>query len=135
MRFQMTKLLWVLGAALVALVVTRVALQSRAGRKSPMHALARDYLAEQLAAKGIADKVPSRCVTEIAQRYADTVESRPLRRLAAASELMKRIDTGVVFIAEWVREGQEFPRSIGDLPLPALGVPDALQEDALDSDN
>ena len=131
----MTNLLWVLGAALVALVVTRVALQLRAGRKSPMHALARDYLGEQLTAQGIADKVPARCIAEIAQRYAGAVESRELGRLAAASELMKRVDAAVAFIAEWVRDGREFPRSVAEMPLPGLGAPDALQEDVLDSDN
>ncbi len=130
----MTKLLWVLGAALVALALTRVALQLRGGRKSPMHALARDYLEEQLTARGVADKVPARCVAEIAQRYAGVVEARPLGRLAAASELMKRIDAAVAFISEWVREGREFPPSVKDMPLPALGAPDALQEDVLDSE-
>jgi hypothetical protein len=130
----MTKLLWVLGAALVALAVTRVALQLGARRKSPLHALARDYLWEQLRAHGIADKVPTRCIAEIAERYASAVESHPLRRLAAASELMKRIDAAVAFIAEWVRNEREFPRSAAEMTLPALGVPDALQEDALDPD-
>lgn len=131
----MTTLLWVLGIALVALVVTRVALQWRAGQKSSMYALARDYLEEQLEAQGLADKVPARCVAQIAQRYAGTVEARPVGRLAAASEVMRRIDTAVAFIAEWVRSGREFPPSVEDMPLPALGAPDALQEDALDSDN
>lgn len=131
----MTTLLWVLGVALVAMVVTRVALQLRASQKSSMHALARDYLEEQLRAQGLADKVPARCIAEIAQRYAGAVEARPLGRLAAASELMRRIDAAVAFIAAWVRNGREFPPSVGDMPLPALGVPDALQQDALDSDN
>lgn len=131
----MNKLLWVLGVALVALVLTRVALQLRAGRKSSMHALAREYLDEQLTAQGIADKVPKRCMAEIAQRYAAVVEARPLGRLTAASELMRRIDAAVVFIAEWVRDGREFPSSARDMTLPALGAQDGLQEDVLDSDN
>src|ERR1700732_4491899 len=105
----MTKLLWILGAALVALVITRVTLQLRAGGKSPLHALARDYLWEQLTAQGIADKVPARCIVEIAERYAGAVQSRPLGRLAAASELMKSIDAAVTFITAWVRDGREFP--------------------------
>lgn len=130
----MTRLLWVLGAALVALALTRVALQWRGGRKSPMHALAREYLEEQLTAHGLADKLPGRTITEIAERYAGVMEARPLGRLAAASELLRRIDAAVAFIAEWVRDGREFPQSIADMPLPALGEPDALQEDVLDSD-
>lgn len=131
----MTKLLWVLGAALVALVLTRLGLQLRAGRKSPLHALARDYLGEQLTARNIADKVPARCIAEIAERYASAVESRPLGRIAAASDLMRRIDAAVAFIAEWVRDGREFPPHAAELPLPALGAPDALQQDALASNN
>jgi hypothetical protein len=131
----MIRLLWVLGAALAALVVTRVALQLRAGRKSPMRALAREYLVEQLTARGIAHQVPSRCIAEIAQRYAEAVESRPLGRLAAASELMKRIDAGVVFIAAWLGDGREFPQSVAEMPLPGLSVLDALQEDALRSED
>jgi len=35
------------------------------------------------------------------------MELRPLGRLAAASELMKRLDAAALFIAEWVREGRE----------------------------
>jgi len=131
----MNELLWVLGAALVALIVMRVALQLRAGRKSSLHSLARDYLDEQLSAQGIADRVPERCIAEIAERYADVMVSRPLGRLAAASELMRRIDAAVALIAEWVRNGRDFPQSVAEMPLPALGVPDALQEDALSSDN
>jgi hypothetical protein len=124
----MTMLLWVLGAALAALVVTRVALRLRAGGRSPLHRLARDYLSEQLRAQGIADKVPSRCMAEIAERYASVVQSRPLGRIAAASELMRRMDAAVAFIAEWVRDGREFPRSIAEMSLPGLGVPDMLQD-------
>ncbi len=131
----MTKLLWLLGAALVTLVLARVALRMRAGGRSPLHALARDYLREQLTAQGIVEKVPARCVTEIAERYAGAVVSRPLGRIAAASEVMRRIDEAVVVMAQWVGEGRAFPRNIAELPLPALGVPDALQEDVLDSDN
>lgn len=124
----MTELLWILGAALVALVITRVALQLRGSGKSPLHALARDYLREQLTAHGIADKVPARCIAEIAERYAGAVESRPLRRIAAASELMQRIDAAVSFITASVQDGREFPPSVAEMPLPALGAPDALQE-------
>ena len=131
----MTKLFWVLGAALVALVLTRAALQLRVGGKSPLYALAREYLKEQLTALGIADKVPSRYIAEIAERYSGVVESRPLQRLASASELMKRIDVAVAFIAEWVRDGREFPRNVAEMPLPSLGAPDALQEDVLNSDS
>lgn len=131
----MTKLLWVLGAALLALAATRVALQLRTGRKSPLHALARDYLEEQLRVRGIADKVPKRCLAEIAERYAGVVESRPLGRIAAASELMRRIDAAVAFIAEWAGERRELPRDIADMPLPALGVPDTLEQDFLSSDS
>ena len=131
----MTKLLWVLGAALVALVLARVALRVRAAARSPLQALARDYLREQLTAQGIADKVPARCIAEIAERYAGAVVSRPLGRIAAASEVMRRIDAAVAVIAQWVREGRAFPGSIAEMPLPALGAPDALQEDVLDSDH
>jgi len=129
----MSKVLWALGAALVALILARAALQLRVSRKSPLHALAREYLKEQLAALGIADKVPSRCIAPIAERYAGAVESRPLQRLAAAAELMKRIDAAVAFIADWVQQGREVPRNVGEMPLPALGTPDALQQDLLDS--
>jgi hypothetical protein len=131
----MTKVVWVLGAALLALVVTRTVLRSLGARRSPMLALARDYLEEQLAAQGIADKVPAVYIAEIARQYADAVQSRPLGRLAAASELTRRIDAAVVFIAEWVRDGRQFPRSAAEMSLPALGVSDALLEDALDSDD
>jgi hypothetical protein len=132
----MTALLWVLGIALVALVVTRVALQWHAGGRSPLHALARDYLGEQLTAHGIADKVPARCIAEIAERYSSAVDLRPLGRIAAASELMRRIDAAVAVIAEWVRDGREFPRSVAEMALPGLGVPDTLQElDAPKSDD
>ncbi len=132
----MTKLLWILGTALVALVITRVVLQLRAGGKSPLYALAREYLAEQLVAQGIAHQVPARCIAEIAERYAGAVASRPLGRIAAASELMKRIDAAVMLIAAWVREGREVPRSIGEMPLPELAAPDVLQDlNALDSEN
>ena len=132
----MTALLWVLGIALVALVATRVALQMRAGGRSPLRALAREYLGEQLTAQGIADKVPARCIAEIAERYSAAVDLRPLGRIAAASELMRRLDAAVAVIAEWVRDGREFPRSIAEMPLPGLGVPDVLQElDSQDSDH
>jgi hypothetical protein len=120
-------LLWVLGAALVALGATRVALQVRAGSKSPLHALAREYLTEQLAAHGIADQVPARCKAEVAERYAGLVQSRPLGRIAAASELMRHIDAAVACLAQWVREGRAFPRSAAELPLPGLGLPQALE--------
>jgi hypothetical protein len=131
----MTKVVWLLGAALVALVITRTALRLRTGRRSPLQALARDYLGEQLMAQGIAKQVPPRCIAEIAQRYADAVESRPLGRLAAASELTRRIDEAVVFIADWVRDGRQVPRSAAKMPLPGLRAPDALLEDALDPDD
>jgi len=131
----MTKLFSVLGAALVALVLARVALRLRASGKSPLHALARDYLLEQLRAQGIADKVPARCISEIAERYAGYVVARPLGRIAAASEVMRRIDEAVAVIAQWVREQRSFPRSIADMPLPTLGVSDALQDDVLDADH
>ena|SRR5579862_6119414 len=134
----MSTLLWVLAAALVALVVTRVALQLRAGSRSPLHALARDYLGEQLTARGIADKVPAHSISEIAERYAGAVQSRPLGRIAAASELMRHIDAAVAFIAQWVQEGREFPRNVAEIPLPGLGASDALQEpepDSPDADN
>lgn len=116
----MTKLLWVLGAALVALVITRIALRWRRGTSSPLHALARGYLIEQLAAQGIADKVPSRCITEIVEHCAGAVVSRPLGRIAAASQCMRRIDETVAVIARWVREGRKIPRSIAQLPLPGF---------------
>ena len=127
----MTKLLWVLGAALVALVLARMGLRARFGAKSPLHALARDYLREELAAQGIVDRVPARCIAEIAERYASSVVSRPLGRIAAASEVMRRIDEAVVVIAQWVREERAFPRSIAEMPLPTLVASDALQSDAL----
>ena len=130
----MTKLFWVLGAALVTLVLARVALRIRASGTSPLHALAREYLQEQLRAHGIVDRVPARYVDEIAERYAGVVVSRPLGRIAAASEVMRRIDEAVAVIVQWLREGRAFPRSITELPLPALGLPDALQQDALNSD-
>src|SRR5437868_831461 len=113
----MSTLLWVLGAALVALVATRVGLRWRAEGRSPLHALARDYLAEQLSAHHIADKVPARCKVEIAERYAGAVQSRPLGRIAAASELMRHIDAAVDCLVQWVREGRPFPRSAAELPL------------------
>lgn len=131
----MTKLLWVLGAALLALVLARVGLRARFGAKSPLHALAHDYLREQLTAQGIVDKVPTRCIAEIAELYAGSVVSRPLGRIAAASEVMRRIDETVAVIAQWVREGRAFPRSIAEMPLPTLGASDALQDDVLDADH
>jgi hypothetical protein len=132
----MTTLLWVLGGALVALVLTRVALQLRVSGKSRMYALAREYLEEQLVARGIAEQVPARCVTAIAERYASAIESRPLGRLTAASRLMRHIDAAVAVIAQWVSEGREFPPSIAEMPLPALEVPDELQEpDIPDADS
>ena len=130
----MTKLLWVLGAALVVLVLARVGLRARLGAKSPLYALARDYLREQLAAQGIVDKVPARCIAEIAERYASSAVSRPLGRIAAASEVMRRIDGAVSVIAQWVREGRAFPRSIAEMPLPTYAASDALQIDALQDD-
>ena len=131
----MTKLLWVLGAALVALVLARVGLRARLGAKSPLHALARDYLLEQLTAQGIANQVPTWCITEIAERYAGSVVSRPLGRIAAASEVMRRIDEAVAIIAQWVREERAFPRSIAEMPLPTLAASDALQDDVLDAEH
>jgi len=131
----MTALLWVLGIALAALVATRVALQMRAAGRSPLHALAREYLGEQLTAQGIADKVPARCKVEIVERYAGSVDLRPLGRIAAASELMRRLDAAVAVIAQWVRDGREIPHNVADMPLPGLEVPDVLQElDSQDSD-
>jgi len=132
----MATLLWVLGAALVALVITRVALQLHSGGRSPLNALAREYLKEQLTAYGIADRVPARYIAEIAERYAGAVELRPLGRIAAAAQLMRNIDAAVAVVVQWVRDGREFPSSIGQMPLPDLGVPDALQQpDAPDSEN
>lgn len=131
----MSRLLWALSAALVILVAARAALQLRTGKKSSMHALARGYLAEQLTAQGIAHKVPARYIAEIAERYAAAMESRPLGRIAAASELMSRLDAAVLFMADWVREGRELPRRAIEIPLPGLGSPDTLQRDALGCDS
>jgi len=132
----MTKLFWVLGTALIALIITRVALRSRSGGRSPLNALAREYLGEQLAARGIAHRVPARYIAEIAERYAGAVEVRPLGRIAAASQLMRNIDAAVAFIEQWLQDGREFPPSIAQMALPALGVPEALQEpDVPDPDN
>jgi hypothetical protein len=121
----MTRLLAVLSAALVVLAITRL-LRPRA--HSRLQALARDYLRERLTAQGIADQVPARCIGQIAERYADAVQSRPLGRLAAASELMRRIDAAVVVVTAWVREGRALPRSVAQWPLPELGAADELAQ-------